>query len=121
MRKCNGTPHKGKLCESNQDDSPDTVIALLKECAKSKDLYKGIQVHNHIIKSVLLQDNVFVNNTLVSMYAKSGALQEAQRVFDELLMRNGVVLKSMMIYGAYIFNSRKLIKGQFWTFRSLCK
>eukprot|EP00250_Pteridium_aquilinum_P009442 c18670_g1_i1 orf=2-751(-) len=65
-----------------------TYVALLKACAKKKDLHEGSKIHNDIVRQGLHKKNVFVGSALLSMYAKCGALEKAQKVFDELLVRN---------------------------------
>ncbi|KAI5076875.1 hypothetical protein GOP47_0008940 [Adiantum capillus-veneris] len=66
------------------------LVASLKSCAKQKDLHTGCQLHADIVQSGLLQENVFVGNALVNMFAKCGALQKAQDVFDQLVVRDVV-------------------------------
>ena len=73
-------------------------VALLKECAKRKDLKKGISLHIDILNKDLLRKNPYVGSTLVSMYAKCGALEKAQEVLDELPYRN-VISWSALIAG----------------------
>eukprot|EP00250_Pteridium_aquilinum_P016958 c23385_g2_i1 orf=87-488(+) len=73
-------------------------VALLRACAMQKDLNKGTRVHADILKWGLLQTSSYVANTLVSMYAKCGALAKAELVVDELPVRN-VVCWSALIAG----------------------
>eukprot|EP00250_Pteridium_aquilinum_P000709 c10854_g1_i1 orf=3-566(-) len=47
-----------------------TLVALLKDCAKQKDLQRGSDLHAGIVTRGLLGKNVLVSNNLVSMYAK---------------------------------------------------
>eukprot|EP00250_Pteridium_aquilinum_P007978 c17576_g1_i1 orf=536-865(+) len=63
-------PEKVKLsvasetfCQKSHDDV--ALVALLKACTKHKDLYKGIQIHDDILKRGLLKKNIFIGNTLV--------------------------------------------------------
>eukprot|EP00250_Pteridium_aquilinum_P018259 c2400_g1_i1 orf=2-256(-) len=44
-----------------------TFIASLKACAKQKDLQTGSRIHTDIIRCGLLEKNIFVGNTLISM------------------------------------------------------
>ncbi|KAI5056942.1 hypothetical protein GOP47_0028760 [Adiantum capillus-veneris] len=77
-------------------DDDIALVGLLKACAKKKDLYKGIQLHEAICNKGLLQKNIFIGSTLVHMYAKCGALTTAQQVFDELPVRNLVTWNALM-------------------------
>eukprot|EP00250_Pteridium_aquilinum_P018773 c24206_g14_i3 orf=126-1532(+) len=76
--------------EKSQDekDSAVTLVALLKVCANQKELHRGSRVHVDIVKCALVEKNVFVGTALVNMYAKWGALDKAQVVFDELPILN---------------------------------
>ena len=65
-------------------------IALLKACAKKKDLHKGISLHGDMLKTGLLGRNRYVRSTLISMYAKCGALIRAREVLFEIPNRDVV-------------------------------
>ena len=72
-------------------DAIASVLAILKVCAKKKDLNKGICIHSDILKQGLLQMSPkHVGSAVVNMYAKCGALQKAQQVLDELSFRDVV-------------------------------
>ncbi|KAI5081355.1 hypothetical protein GOP47_0004538 [Adiantum capillus-veneris] len=75
-----------------------SLVSLLKDCAKKKDLYQGTRIHAYIRDSGLLGKNTHLGNTLVSMFIKCGALIRAQQVIDELLVRN-VVSWNLLIAG----------------------
>eukprot|EP00250_Pteridium_aquilinum_P011044 c19800_g1_i1 orf=75-860(+) len=70
-----------------RNDKGSAFVALLRACAKNKDLYRGTRVHDDILKWGLLEN---CTDALVTMYAKCGALEKAQEVFDELLVRDQV-------------------------------
>ena len=65
-------------------------IALLKACVKEKDLHQASIIHANIVKKGLLEKDRYLGNTLVSLYAKCGALSRAQQVFERLPVRNVV-------------------------------
>ncbi|KAI5067725.1 hypothetical protein GOP47_0018253 [Adiantum capillus-veneris] len=72
-------------------EDPSAAIALivsLKACANNRDLCKCHELHREIVTSGFLEKNVYVGNTLVSVYAKCGALEKAKEVFDELPFKN---------------------------------
>eukprot|EP00250_Pteridium_aquilinum_P017995 c23889_g2_i1 orf=481-1056(+) len=73
-----------------------SVVSLLKDCAKKKDLHRGSRIHADIVTRRLLEKDIFVGSTLVNMYAKCGALSKAQEVFDELPFQNVVAWNSLI-------------------------
>ncbi|KAI5071803.1 hypothetical protein GOP47_0014054 [Adiantum capillus-veneris] len=80
--------------------SPDciTFTFALKACATLGAMGKGIEIHEEISNQGLLGSNIVLDNALVDMYAKCGALAQAQQVFDELPSRD-VVSWSALIAG----------------------
>lgn len=86
---------------------PDKVIlaCLLKACGSIKSLGHGTMLHEQVIKNGLESD-VFVGNNLFYMYAKSGNLEEARKVFDGLSNRD-VISWATMIAG-YAHNGQAL-------------
>eukprot|EP00250_Pteridium_aquilinum_P006314 c16257_g1_i1 orf=1-483(-) len=58
--------------KETQDDIDAAValVALLKACGEQKDLPEGNRIYAEIVSRGLLEKNVFVGSTLVSMYAK---------------------------------------------------
>eukprot|EP00250_Pteridium_aquilinum_P020191 c24737_g4_i3 orf=112-711(+) len=69
-------PHDGQAYEK---DEAAAFVALLRSCAKNRDLCRGIRAHNDILRKGLL-GKCF--GALVTMYAKCGALSKAQELFD---------------------------------------
>ena len=87
--------HKVKLLKEKHDDEEEkkfkegtAFVALLKACAKRKDLSKGTKVHAEVRKRGLLESNPYIFSSLVSMYAKCGDLEKAQESHDEVPFRN---------------------------------
>ena len=64
------------------------VVAFLKACAHKKDLCEGSRIHASIVRKGLLEKSPYLATTLISMYAKCGALLKAQKVLEELPTRN---------------------------------
>ncbi|KAJ0817542.1 putative tetratricopeptide-like helical domain superfamily [Helianthus annuus] len=58
-------------------------------CAVIKAYTFGVGLHGLTIKS-MLQSNVCVENAMLDMYGKCGALTEARRVFDDMRIRDAV-------------------------------
>ncbi|RDY04994.1 Pentatricopeptide repeat-containing protein, partial [Mucuna pruriens] len=72
-----------------------TVSSVLPLCAQSNDVVSGVLVHLYVIKHGLESD-VFVNNALINMYSKFERLQDAQRVFDGMKVRDVVSWNSII-------------------------
>ncbi|CAJ1964456.1 unnamed protein product [Sphenostylis stenocarpa] len=72
-----------------------TVASVLPACAQVNDAVCGMLVHLYVIKHGLESD-VFVCNALINMYSKFGRLQDAQRVFDGMKVRDVVSWNSIV-------------------------
>eukprot|EP00250_Pteridium_aquilinum_P020353 c24790_g13_i1 orf=179-2359(-) len=88
-----------KMREEGIEADRVTFLFLLKACGSIGALRKGKVIHEHIIRSGL-ESNVVVGSTVIDMYAKCGALEEAYRVFDCLTVPT--VISWSTIIGAYI-------------------
>lgn len=79
------------------DTIPDnfTYSFVLKACAGISALQEGKQIHEDIIKSGLEFD-VFVGNSLVTMYVKCKSIEIARDVFDKFPERDVVSWNSMI-------------------------
>lgn len=80
-----------RLYDQMLDDGvePDsyTFVCLFKACGSTLDLVCGKQLHSDARMKGLAAD-IFVGNTLMSMYGKCGSLEEAEDVFRELSSHN---------------------------------
>ncbi|XWS66366.1 hypothetical protein CRYUN_Cryun05aG0193200 [Craigia yunnanensis] len=73
-----------------------TCSVILQAC---KDLIRGEQIHGFVIKSGI-EDNVFVGTSLISMYSTSGFLNEAEKVFENIGLKDVRCLNYMIFeYG----------------------
>ncbi|KAI4306051.1 hypothetical protein L6164_029363 [Bauhinia variegata] len=72
-----------------------TVSSLLPVCAQSGDMTSGMLIHLYVIKHGLETD-VFVSNALINMYSKFGSLWNAQKVFDDMKVRDLVSWNSII-------------------------
>lgn len=72
-----------------------TFISILKACASLTDLHQGKLVEV-IISESGYQSKVSVACTLMDMYAKSGSIMDARRVFDRLQCRDVVTWNAMI-------------------------
>ncbi|KAL5705869.1 hypothetical protein ACHQM5_024104 [Ranunculus cassubicifolius] len=66
----------------NRALSEDFCLWILSTC-NSKSLKEGVCVHSPIIK-LGLQDNLLLNNNLLSVYSKCIGVQSARNLFDEM-------------------------------------
>ncbi|KAL4588947.1 hypothetical protein LXL04_001847 [Taraxacum kok-saghyz] len=66
-----------------------TFLTLAKLCSSSLDVWRGQQVHNHVVKEGF-GHNMYVATSLVDMYSKLGQMNCAQKVFDEMPERSQV-------------------------------
>lgn len=69
-----------RMRESGVEPDTHTYPFLLKAIAKSTDLKEGEQVHSHCIKDGF-ESLIYVQNTLVHMYASCGDSESAHRLF----------------------------------------
>eukprot|EP01018_Ginkgo_biloba_P025063 Gb_18263 [translate_table: standard] len=72
-----------------------TFPSVLSACAGLAALEEGKQVHAHIVKTGLVSD-VFVGSGLVDMYAKCRSIEDAQRGFDKMPLRDIVSWNTMI-------------------------
>lgn len=86
------------FCKMQREDfkaTHFTYSSLCSACASTGSIEQGKWVHAHVIKSGgrLV---AFVGNTLLDMYAKSGSIEDAKKVFDRLVKRDVVSWNSML-------------------------
>ena len=70
-------------------------VALLKACAKKKDICKGIEIHDELLKRGLLHKSLYISSSVINMYAKCGFLEKAQKVIENLPFRNVVTWNAL--------------------------
>ncbi|MCO5580162.1 hypothetical protein L7F22_034029 [Adiantum nelumboides] len=80
--------------------SPNSVtyVSILKACAVIGAIDKGKQIHDEISRLRLLEHDIVLGSALVDMYAKCGALPQAQNVLEKLPFRD-VVLWNALVAG----------------------
>ncbi|KAI5084976.1 hypothetical protein GOP47_0001145 [Adiantum capillus-veneris] len=85
---------------------PDVVthVCILQACASVGAIDKGKQIHDEILKQGLLEHSIVLGGALVNMYAKCGALMQAQHVLENLPSRD-IVSWSALIAG-YAYNGQ---------------
>lgn len=65
----------------------DHYSSLISKCISTKNLKLGIVLHSHLIKTALIS-NPFIANAVIAMYSKCNAIDDAQKAFDDLLVKN---------------------------------
>jgi len=74
-----------------------TFVQVIKACAGLGRLEDGRLVHEQLIQSGC-ESNVFLENSMVDMYANCGSIEDAWRVFNKMPARD-VVSWTVMILG----------------------
>ncbi|XP_059077801.1 pentatricopeptide repeat-containing protein At4g14050, mitochondrial-like [Cryptomeria japonica] len=72
-----------------------SFASLLKQCTKTKAVAQGKIAHAYIIKTGFQQE-VFVGNNLINLYAKCGMLKDARKVFDKMSKRGVISWTALM-------------------------
>ncbi|XP_058105366.1 pentatricopeptide repeat-containing protein At1g11290, chloroplastic-like isoform X2 [Magnolia sinica] len=84
-----------RLLRSNVLPDDFTFPCVLKACGDAKDLLEGKTSHVFVFK-MGFRRMVFVDNALVSMYARCGCIEDARKVFDRIGRRDVVSWNSMI-------------------------
>ena len=66
------------------------LLALLKSCGKKKDLVKIDRIQADLLHKGLIEKDIYIANTLISLYGKCGELRKAKEVFDRIPARDVV-------------------------------
>ncbi|KAL3650247.1 hypothetical protein CASFOL_006650 [Castilleja foliolosa] len=76
---------------------PDSYVLVraLSACSKLGDLGAGSWIHKYVL-DIGMGRNVFVNTALVDMYAKSGSMEKAHAVFEEMHEKDLVTWGAMI-------------------------
>ncbi|KAE9612856.1 hypothetical protein Lal_00027606 [Lupinus albus] len=77
-----------------------TIASVLPLCARIANLQHGKEFHCYIMKREEFKNYLLLWNSLIDMYARSGKVLEARRVFDLLSIRDEVTYTTMILgYG----------------------
>ena len=81
----------------NEGLKPDKVAfaCALKACAKTGAIGDGTCLYDMIVRS-RLESHVVIGNSLIDLFAKCGYLDEAQKVFESLHVRNVVSWNALL-------------------------
>ncbi|KAM4099355.1 hypothetical protein ACJW30_07G152300 [Castanea mollissima] len=80
-------------------EKPDrhTLSSVLSVSTALVDLHLGMQIHQLVAKTVI--PDVPINNSLITMYSRCGAINEARTIFDEMKLWKDVISWNAMIGG----------------------
>ncbi len=76
--------------------SPVTFMGVLNACASVVSLEEGRYAHEQILKTGC-ESNVFVQSSLIDMYAKCGSMEDAWRVFNKMVLHDVVSWNAMIL------------------------
>ncbi|KAI3934794.1 hypothetical protein MKW92_013981 [Papaver armeniacum] len=84
--------------KSDGSDHPTAVmtVAVLSGCADIGALDLGQLIHGYVTKTYLNLD-VTVKNALMDMYCKSGSLESAERIFEEISTKDNFSWTTMIL------------------------
>ncbi|CAH8310219.1 unnamed protein product [Eruca vesicaria subsp. sativa] len=103
-RKLTSSNSDGGLFEAFQrlDGSIEAYAYAIELSGKNRAISQGQQLHSLILKSFPATELDFLAGKLVFMYGKSGSLDDAEKVFDEMRQRTAFAWNAMI--GAYVSN-----------------
>ncbi|XP_057865697.2 putative pentatricopeptide repeat-containing protein At1g56570 [Cryptomeria japonica] len=98
-----------ELQQTGLEPDPFSLSCILSVCANLGAIEEGKSVHAHIIKTEAVLDTTVVN-ALITMYAKSGSLDDALKVFDKIPKRNAISWNAIIAGCAYNENNEETRK-----------
>lgn len=90
-----------RMGDAGVESDSATVVSVLPACAQLKDLRRGREVHQ-LVDDKGFGSRIAVRNSLVDMYSKCGAFEDARRVFDEMGERD--VVSWTALIGGFVLN-----------------
>ncbi|KAL0433641.1 UNVERIFIED_CONTAM: Pentatricopeptide repeat-containing protein, chloroplastic [Sesamum latifolium] len=86
-----------EFVDSGLHGNSQTYVFLLKLCSRTCDYDLGRQLHGYIVKSQKAYDlDVYVETSLVDMYAKCGQIEDARMLFDRMRRRNAITWNTIL-------------------------
>jgi len=92
-----------QLQHKGVEADPVTFVGVLNVCTSVGALEEGKHVHEQIIQCGFESD-IFVGRSLIDMYVKCGAVEDAQRVFNMITTRNLAAWNAML--GGYAMHGQ---------------
>ncbi|KAL2925587.1 hypothetical protein RDABS01_011799 [Bienertia sinuspersici] len=107
--------------------APDkyTYPFVIKACSALNGLNEGQQVHAHVVKRKDMRDDVYVQNTLISMYANCGCFEIAHKLLDKMPQRDVIswnaflsayAQKGLMDSASLLFHEMEEKNVESWNF-----
>ncbi|KAL7218514.1 hypothetical protein ACSBR2_011721 [Camellia fascicularis] len=84
-----------QMLQKSVRPNPLTLSSVLSASAGLATLNQGLQIHAHVLKMVM-EFNLSIQNSLVSMYSKCGNVNDAYRIFRSIRVPNIVSFNSMI-------------------------
>ncbi|XP_039122625.1 pentatricopeptide repeat-containing protein At5g04780, mitochondrial-like [Dioscorea cayenensis subsp. rotundata] len=72
------------------------IPSVLNACGSTGELIRGKEVHGRVIRCLMFDSDVVIGNALIDMYGKCGCLNDSQRVFACMGLKNEVTWSSMI-------------------------
>ncbi|XP_020679822.1 pentatricopeptide repeat-containing protein At2g46050, mitochondrial [Dendrobium catenatum] len=98
-----------------------TFSVLFNSCGTLGCLVLGKQTHGLAVRMGLLDVDVVVCTSLLDMYAKCGAIDDARKLFDSMLVRNVVSWNAMIVGYGHCSQGEDAIKVLVDMLRGCCK
>ncbi|GAB4834807.1 hypothetical protein Ancab_033075 [Ancistrocladus abbreviatus] len=86
-----------------------TLVSVLSTCAQSGCFDLGQWIHHYYIHQKLVNCTTILGNALIDMYAKCGSINMAEKLFNEMPVRDLVSFNSMIVGLADHGHSRKAL------------
>lgn len=87
------------LVRLNSDSYVHLLSAFGEISCEEKGRRKGKEVHGHLTRTGMIDSSISVGNSLINMYAKCGAVEDACSVFNSMVVDKDSVSWSSMISG----------------------
>ncbi|KAI3996268.1 hypothetical protein MKX01_026736 [Papaver californicum] len=86
-----------KFQVSSYENPNDFILSsVLRACTQLRDVKQAIQVHGFVIKAGFGED-VYVGTSLIDFYCKSGDIEEAKLIFDDLPVKTAVTWTTIIM------------------------
>ncbi|KAH7330889.1 hypothetical protein KP509_20G006900 [Ceratopteris richardii] len=86
-----------KMQRENISPNSLTFSYVLKACGSIGAVDKGAEVHDLMAKQGLLGCDIVLSTALINMYTKFGALRNAQKVFEELPVKDAASWSALIV------------------------
>ncbi|KAK1412660.1 hypothetical protein QVD17_34086 [Tagetes erecta] len=72
------------------------ILGLIQACANVEDTKLGLSVHGYTIRKHLIADDFVLQTSLIDMYAKTGNMELANKVFKSMQFKNMVACSALI-------------------------